>query len=85
MAVSVFDLFKIGIGPSGSTMVGPMRAAGGRPGADPLHQAHGAGGRWRPPCVAGCCDPDDAPGGADMHNKDKETSRGGLALNITKC
>ncbi len=28
MAVSVFDLFKIGIGPSSSHTVGPMRAAG---------------------------------------------------------
>ncbi|MFW5816142.1 MAG: serine dehydratase beta chain, partial [Wenzhouxiangella sp.] len=28
MAVSIFDLFKIGIGPSSSHTVGPMRAAG---------------------------------------------------------
>ena len=28
MTVSVFDLFKIGIGPSSSHTVGPMRAAG---------------------------------------------------------
>ena len=28
MAVSAFDLFKIGIGPSSSHTVGPMRAAG---------------------------------------------------------
>ncbi|MGH8212416.1 MAG: serine dehydratase beta chain, partial [Rhodanobacteraceae bacterium] len=27
MAVSVFDLFKIGIGPSSSHTIGPMRAA----------------------------------------------------------
>ena len=27
MAVSAFDLFKIGIGPSSSHTVGPMRAA----------------------------------------------------------
>jgi L-serine dehydratase len=27
MAISVFDLFKIGIGPSSSQTVGPMRAA----------------------------------------------------------
>ena len=27
MAVSVFELFKIGIGPSSSHTVGPMRAA----------------------------------------------------------
>ena len=27
MAVSVFDLFKIGIGPGSSHTVGPMRAA----------------------------------------------------------
>ncbi|WP_449369526.1 serine dehydratase beta chain, partial [Thiomonas sp.] len=26
MAVSVFDLFKVGIGPSSSHTVGPMRA-----------------------------------------------------------
>src|SRR6218665_1231057 len=37
MAVSVFDIFKIGIGPSSSHTVGPMRAA--RLFADPLpHQ-----------------------------------------------
>lgn len=28
MAISVFDLFSIGIGPSSSHTVGPMRAAG---------------------------------------------------------
>ncbi|HKL62978.1 MAG TPA: serine dehydratase beta chain, partial [Woeseiaceae bacterium] len=28
MAISVFDLFKIGIGPSSSHTVGPMKAAG---------------------------------------------------------
>lgn len=28
MAISVFDLFKVGIGPSSSYTVGPMRAAG---------------------------------------------------------
>ena len=28
MAISTFDLFKIGIGPSSSHTVGPMRAAG---------------------------------------------------------
>ena len=28
MAISVFDLFRIGIGPSSSHTVGPMRAAG---------------------------------------------------------
>ncbi len=28
MAISAFDLFKIGIGPSSSHTVGPMRAAG---------------------------------------------------------
>ena len=28
MSISVFDLFKIGIGPSSSHTVGPMRAAG---------------------------------------------------------
>ena len=27
MAISVFDLFKVGIGPSSSHTVGPMRAA----------------------------------------------------------
>ena len=27
MAISVFDIFKIGIGPSSSHTVGPMRAA----------------------------------------------------------
>ena len=29
MAVSVFDLFKVGIGPSSSHTVGPMKAARG--------------------------------------------------------
>jgi L-serine dehydratase len=28
MAISAFDLFKVGIGPSSSHTVGPMRAAG---------------------------------------------------------
>ena len=28
MAISVFDLFSVGIGPSSSHTVGPMRAAG---------------------------------------------------------
>jgi len=28
MAISVFDLFKVGIGPSSSHTVGPMKAAG---------------------------------------------------------
>ncbi|MDA8438966.1 MAG: L-serine ammonia-lyase, partial [Propionibacterium sp.] len=28
MAISVFDIFKVGIGPSSSHTVGPMRAAG---------------------------------------------------------
>ncbi|HCU91917.1 MAG TPA: hypothetical protein DHU96_03965, partial [Actinobacteria bacterium] len=28
MTISAFDLFKIGIGPSSSHTVGPMRAAG---------------------------------------------------------
>ena len=27
MAISIFDLFKVGIGPSSSHTVGPMRAA----------------------------------------------------------
>ena len=36
MAISVFDLFKIGIGPSSSHTVGPMRAA--RMFADALHR-----------------------------------------------
>jgi len=36
MAISVFDLFKIGIGPSSSHTVGPMRAA--RRFAEALHQ-----------------------------------------------
>ena len=27
MAISVFDLFKVGIGPSSSLTVGPMKAA----------------------------------------------------------
>src|SRR5690625_5021133 len=47
MAISVFDLFTIGIGPSSSHTVGPMRAArpfaAGPAGAGPLEQP--AGGR----------------------------------------
>lgn len=37
MAVSVFDLFKVGIGPSSSHTVGPMRAA--KMFASALHEA----------------------------------------------
>ena len=44
MALSVFDLFKIGIGPSSSHTVGPMRAAlefaTGLQQADLLRQVH---------------------------------------------
>ena len=49
MAVSVFDLFKIGIGPSSSHTVGPMRAARlftARLAADGQHRPL-ARGLWR--------------------------------------
>ncbi len=58
MTISVFDLFKVGIGPSSSHTVGPMRAAymfvvrltAGRP-ARGRRTASGAScsGRWAPP------------------------------------
>lgn len=68
MAVSVFDLFKIGIGPSSSHTVGPMRAARlfvqrlGREGVLPrvarvrstLYGSLGATGRGTP-ATAPCC------------------------------
>ena len=60
MAISVFDLFKIGVGPSGSHTVGPMRA--GALFVEALRDT-----------------------GADMHDKYKETSRGGLAVSAIKC
>ena len=41
--------------------------------------------RRRPPREPGPRDPRDAPHRADMSRKYKETSRGGLAVNVTEC
>ena len=63
MELSVFDLFKIGIGPSSSHAVGPMRAA-----------------KFLCQVIVTM-----RQTGADMQSKYKETSAGGLAVNITEC
>ncbi len=74
MAISVFDLFKVGIGPSSSHTVGPMKAA--------RIALHGDGRHF--------VSLDKAINtmrvtGRDMLDKYKETSRGGLAVNVIEC
>lgn len=66
MFLGVFDLFKIGIGPSSSHTVGPMEAAR-RFAAEALQAA---GGFDR---------------SARSAEKYKETSTGGLAVNVPAC
>ena len=74
MTISAFDLFKIGIGPSSSHTVGPMRAArmfacsltDGELGVDKAIKTM-------------------RETGADMKDKYKETARGGLAVNVIEC
>ena len=45
MAISAFELFKIGIGPSSSHTVGPMRAAGMFTDALAVNEQNASGGR----------------------------------------
>jgi hypothetical protein len=104
--LSVFDVFKIGIGPSSSHTVGPMRAAGFL--LDKL-DTHGYFGRTaRIRCelfgslavnAARMALRDEGARhvsldqvmatmretGRDMQAKYKETSTGGLAINVTEC
>ena len=71
---SIFDIFKIGIGPSSSHTVGPMKAA---------RIAMIGKGQHKVSL-------DDViktmmQTGKDMQIIYKETSKGGLAVNITEC
>jgi L-serine deaminase len=77
MAISVFDLFKIGVGPSSSHTVGPMRAE-----ALFIEALRGDGTHFisLDRVIRTMCDT-----GADMHDKYKETSRGGLAVSAIEC
>jgi hypothetical protein len=100
MALSVFDLFKIGIGPSSSHAHGTMRAA--RMFVTDLART----GCWRPAMAAVkainaarmALRGDGThivaldkviktmrETGADMKVKYKETARGGLAVNVIEC
>lgn len=92
MAISVFDLFTIGIGPSSSHTVGPMRAA--RRFAERLeHEGlleRTAGVRIERGDGSHKVSLDRViktmrETGADMKTKYKETSRGGLAINVIEC
>jgi hypothetical protein len=87
MAISAFDLFKIGIGPSSSHTVGLMRAAGMF--VDSL-VAEGLVPRAAGLRVELFGSLDKAiktlrETGADMKDKYKETARGGLAVNVIEC
>ena len=73
MAISVFDLFSIGIGPSSSHTVGPMRAAN--------RFVESLGSEALLDQVIKTM----RETGADMKTKYKETARGGLAVNIIEC
>ena len=77
MAISVFDLFKIGVGPSSSHTVGPMRA-----GAVFVEALRGDGTHFisLDRVIRTMRDT-----GAVMHDKYKETSRGGLAVSAIEC
>lgn len=74
MAISVFDLFKVAIGPSSSHTVGPMRAA------RMALQGNGQHVVSLDKVIKTMRET-----GADMKTKYKETSRGGLAVNIVAC
>ena len=74
MTISVFDLFKVGIGPSSSHTVGPMKAAGTF-----------AGGLRDDGLMPQVRSVRVALYGRDMLDKYKETSRGGLAVNVIEC
>jgi L-serine dehydratase len=96
--IGVFDLFKVGIGPSSSHTTGPMRPAGRfsdhlaahgllEPTASvtvDLFGSLGATGRGHGTVGALVL----GLGGAwpeTVQDKYKETSRGGLALNVVEC
>jgi len=127
MAISVFELFRVGIGPSSSHTVGPMRAARefalgleSRRSLDRLASvraelfgslgATGKGHGSDKAVLLGLegAEPESAARialhgdghhyvsldeviktmretGRDMSNKYKETSRGGLAVNVIEC
>ena len=91
MAVSVFDLFTIGIGPSSSHTVGPMRAArqfaqalaaaGELDRVRGVRSASGGAANGRAIC-RGSTFRAARDTGRDMQEKYKETSRGGLATHV---
>jgi hypothetical protein len=92
MFVSSLELFRIGIGPSSSHTVGPMKAARGVVLALPdegvaritteLFGSLGATGKGpRSDKVIRTM----RETGKDMRAKYKETSRGGLAVNVIEC
>jgi hypothetical protein len=92
MTISVFDLFKVGIGPSSSHTVGPMLAAARFATAlrDTALLDQVCGVRAVRGAGAHHVSPDKAiktmrETGADMKDKYKETARGGLALNVVEC
>ena len=98
MATSIFELFKIGIGPSSSHTIGPMKAAATFAGL--LGSEHSSVGLGR--IVTKLYGSFAATGnrhhyvsldrvietmhqtGKDMKTKYKETSRGGLAVNVVE-
>ena len=99
MATSIFELFKIGIGPSSSHTIGPMKAAANFAGL--LGSEHSSVSLER--IVTELYGSLAATGnrhhyvsldrviktmhqkGKDMKTKYKETSRGGLAVNVVEC
>ena len=81
MAVSTFDLFKIGFGPSSSHTVGPMRAA-----ARFVEKwLVDTGDLQRTARIRAEVYGSLTLTGRDMQDKYKETSRGGLAVNVIEC
>jgi L-serine dehydratase len=74
MAISTFDLFKVGIGPSSSHTVGPMKAISAARTA-----LRGSGEHYvsLDQVIRTMRDT-----GRDMQDKYKETARGGLAVNV---
>ncbi|GAA1986426.1 hypothetical protein GCM10009838_56190 [Catenulispora subtropica] len=91
MATSVSDLFSIGIGPSSSHTVGPMRAA--RMFTERLGEERllGEVARVRAELFGSLGATGHGHNGMaavkarDMSVKYKETARGGLAVNVIEC
>ncbi len=78
MSLSVFDLFKVGIRPSSSHTVGPMRAA--------VTFVEGLENNGLLPAVHSIkVELYGSLGATGMKTKYKETARGGLAVNIIEC